>query len=151
MELILKRVCDDHQSTSGYLYIDGTIFCATLEDGFRHEKIKGITRIPAGRYRLDLRKGSPMSLKYQSRYQTNGMLWLKDVPGFQFVYIHIGNTDEDSRGCILVGSLIQQNISKGSLSQKVLGSAMVYKDLWSTLAPLIEDGSEVFITILDNG
>ena len=132
------------------MYAKPGLFCATLEDTFRHEKKKKVTRIPAGRYRLDLRKGSPMATRYQDKFGTNGMLWLRDVPGFKFVYIHIGNTDQDSDGCILVGGEIQQKIKNGKIKQKVLSSTDTYLELWALVAPEIELEKEVWITILDN-
>lgn len=150
MELFLKRMFDDHQSTTGLLYTDKGLFCATLEDTFRHEKVDRVTRIPAGRYKIELRKDSPMANRYQERFGTNGILWLKDVPNFKYVYIHVGNTDEDTEGCVLVGSEIQQSIKNGEITQKVLASTNTYRNLWILLAPEIEQEKEVYITIIDN-
>jgi len=31
------------------------------------------------------------------------MLWLQNVPNFEYVYLHIGNVVENSEGCVLVG------------------------------------------------
>lgn len=150
MELFLKRTFDSHKSTTGLLYTDQGLFCGTLEDTFRHEKQDGITRIPAGRYKLALRKDSPMALRYQTRFGTNGMLWLQDVPGFKYVYIHIGNTDENTDGCILVGEEIQQIIKDGKISQQILSSTNIYRKLWGILAPKIEAEEDVYVTIIDN-
>jgi hypothetical protein len=30
-------------------------------------------------------------------------LWLQNVPNFTYIYFHVGNDDEDTEGCILVG------------------------------------------------
>ena len=150
MELILIRKHDSHKSTVGHLYIDGKLFCATLEDTFRHNKIKNETRIPAGHYKIELRKDSPKARRYQTNYGTNGMLWLKGVPDFEYIYIHIGNDEDDSSGCVLVGSIIQESIKAGKIDLKILDSTNTYKELWSMVAPEIENNQPVYINVIDN-
>jgi len=84
------------RSTIGDLTIDGKWYGFTLEDPERPsgEKIYGNTSIPAGRYRITLRKEGAMYPAYLNKYteigQERGMLWLRDIPGFEYVYIHIG-------------------------------------------------------------
>ena len=63
------------------------------------------TRIPAATYRITLRDEGGMTGRYAKRFPEfhRGMLWLRDVPGFEWIYIHLGNTDDHTSGCILVG------------------------------------------------
>lgn len=152
MELTLKRLIDSHDDTSGIIYINGKAFCFTLEDTFRHKKEYGLTRIPAGRYKILLRKGSPMAERYLRNHDTDGMLWLQDVPGFTYIYIHIGNNDEDSEGCILVGTQLQFSIlqTENRLEQRVIDSRSLYIALHKMLAPKFIAGEDVYITIIDN-
>ena len=41
-----------------------------------------------------------------------GMLWVRDVPGFEYILIHTGNTDEHTAGCLIVGDSQQNNTIK---------------------------------------
>lgn len=76
----------------------------TCEDEHRDIKVPGQTRIPAGSYDIGLRASGGMNSRYQQRFSFHvGMLWLQDVPGFEWIYIHTGNTHEHTEGCILVG------------------------------------------------
>ena len=108
--------------------VNRSLLCYTLEDLWRGPdafKVPGSTCIPDGLYRLSLRDYSPVARKYNEAYQDVsgghiGMLWLQHrwdevtgtwVPdhepggwGFQYVYMHTGNEDEDTRGCILLGN-----------------------------------------------
>jgi hypothetical protein len=89
-------------ATIGKLYIDGAFTCNTLEDEVREIpgqpvrdwKIKGNTAIPSGTYRVAL-QNSP-------RFGRD-TLTLLDVPGFEFIRIHAGNTAQDTEGCLLLG------------------------------------------------
>jgi hypothetical protein len=150
MNLVLVRDKDNHETTVGKFYLEGKLFCATLEDTYRHDKVHGVTRIPAGRYKIELRKEGGMYQKYQTRCGTNGMLWLKNVPNYEYVYIHIGNDDEDTLGCILVGSIIEEKINDdGESTLRVLNSLETYKKLWAKINAELECGP-VYISIIDN-
>lgn len=145
MQLTLQRVITNDQSTIGTLDIDG-LFCAfTCEDTKQQGKVPGKTRIPAGTYKIRLRKSSPMASKYAKRIPGHkGMLWLQDVPGFQYVYIHIGNTPEDTEGCILVG--MGADLKSGG---KVLQSYAAYTKIYQIVLAAIERGEVVTIEVLD--
>ena len=81
--------------TIGKLYIDGKYFCDTLEDVVRKgPKVMHETAIPAGTYEVILNM-SPRFKKVLPR--------LLNVPGFDGILIHAGNTSKDTSGCILVG------------------------------------------------
>jgi len=53
--LSLQRFHDSGQSTLGLLSVNDQFLCFTLEDEGREIKVKGETRIPAGRYQIKLR------------------------------------------------------------------------------------------------
>ncbi len=94
MYLILKRRWLIDNATLGELYIDGEYFCYTLEDKVRDEKIKGITAIPYGSYKV--------VIDWSNRFGKR-MPHILNVLNFEGVRIHAGNTDKDTEGCILVG------------------------------------------------
>lgn len=102
MKLLLKRIALKEKYTIGKLYIDGEFFSDTLEDPVRDEKIYGETAIPKGTYKVTITL-SPRFRRW--------LPLLHDVPNFEGVRIHRGNTPEDTHGCILVG----QNKIKGQV------------------------------------
>lgn len=130
-------------STIGRLLVDG-IEVVTLEDPPQKTKVYGNTRIPAGRYRMTLRDDGGMTVRYRKRFGDDwhkGMLWIRDIPEFEYVYIHIGNRHQDTLGCILVGM---------TASQDFIGRSV---DAYRQVYPLIRDailaGEDVMIEIED--
>jgi hypothetical protein len=101
MDLQLIRKEFTQRSTIGELSVDGKFECYTLEDMVRPVKIKGMTAIPAGAYEV--------VVTFSERFQRLLPLLL-NVPGFDGVRIHTGNTEHDTEGCILVGKVKKKNM-----------------------------------------
>ena len=104
-KLLLRRIARKAGYTIGKLYIDGAYFCDTLEDTDRLDKgmtaaqlaakkIPGQTAIPEGTYKVIVNV-SPKFKRLLPR--------LVNVPGYEGILIHRGNTPADTAGCILVG------------------------------------------------
>lgn len=105
MKITVERFTSDSDSTISAVYIDGAFQCFGLEDEYREEKIAKETRIPAGKYEVGVRTIGGFHQKYLARFGVDhhGMLQIMEVPNFKDILIHIGNTDEDTSGCLLVG------------------------------------------------
>lgn len=105
MKLTLKRIALRPTYTIGKLYIDDAYFCDTLEDTARdtnksgkfdngEQKIKGKTAIPYGTYEIKWTY-SPRFKKYTPQ--------LMNVPSFEGIRVHAGNTSADTEGCLILG------------------------------------------------
>lgn len=116
----------------------------TLEDEHRDEKVKGETRIPAGTYNITLRTEGGFHQRYEEKYGTmhKGMLWVRDVPGFEYILIHTGNTDEHTAGCLLVGN-------SSDLKGFIGSSVSAYKRIYPAIAKALDKGEQVTIQYID--
>ena len=136
MELLLERKYLKAAYTIGCLWIEGTRFCDTLEDRVRdlkqEPKVPGATAIPAGRYEVIVNR-SPRFGRDLPR--------LLDVPGFEGILIHRGNTAKDTAGCIRVG--------ENRLPGQVLNSTPYELRLTSLIREAQEKGEKIHITITD--
>jgi hypothetical protein len=130
MYLTLQRTKFTDDSTIGRMEV-GDVIVTTLEDGKREHKIYGETAIPTGTYQLELRNEGGMSVRYNRRYPWHrGMIWLQDVPMFEWIYIHVGNYPRDTNGCILVGT---------TSGDDMIGSSRnAYKAIYSVIADAID-------------
>ena len=142
MKLRLERKYFKETYTIGNLYINGSFFSNTLEDKNRdvnkngkfdngETKIYGETCIPFGTYKVIL----TMSPKFKRELPR-----LLNVPSFEGVLIHRGNTAKDSAGCILIG----ENKAVG----KVLNSTPYEERLVKMMKNAISRGEEITIEIV---
>ncbi len=104
MLITIKRIEPTKDETLSLIYVDGDRECFGLEDEPREVKVANETRIPAGKYPVGLRTEGSIHPRYALNFPDihKGMLWIKDVPGFEWIYFHIGNRDEHTAGCVLV-------------------------------------------------
>ena len=153
MELEVLRFSSQDDSTNGILFdVTGgerKFLCYTLEDEYRKDKVAGETRIPAGTYRITLRTTGGFHGRYVKKYgqMHKGMLWVRDVPNFEYILIHTGNTDEHTAGCLLLGDSQQANF--GSSNGMVGSSVNAYKRVYPAIAKALEEGESVSITYVD--
>lgn len=142
MKILVERKWRKEDYTIGILSVNGVRLCNTLEDAVRSEKVYGKTAIPAGTYRVLMNTVSP---KFQDRAWAKpygGLVpRLRNVPDFQGVLIHPGNTAADTDGCILVGD----NTIKGQLTN----STNRYYELMGKLLGAALAGEAIDITIIN--
>jgi hypothetical protein len=127
MQITVKRLYKTDTSTIGELLIDGVFECFTLEDIERPVKIKAETAIPKGTYKVIIN---------QSNRFKRLMPLLLNVPNFEGVRIHAGNTNHDTEGCILVG----QTRNKNYIGQSRKAYAKLFKKM--------QAAKEISLTIL---
>ena len=141
MEILVKRIARKEKYTIGKMYINGQYVCDTLEDTDRglkqtmpleeikNKKVYGQTAIPTGKYQI--------VWSYSNKFKKSLPLLL-NVPGYEGIRIHSGNTDVDTYGCILLG----QN--------KVVGKVINSIATCNKVLPLIKDAcgiEKVYITV----
>jgi hypothetical protein len=117
----------------------------TLEDEFRTNKVFGETRIPAGTYEIKFRTEGGHHKRYGDKFPSihKGMLWLQDVPNFKWILIHIGNDDDDTAGCLLVGD------DPEPLKNQLQVSTRAYKRVYSHVSEVLSRGEKVEIEYID--
>lgn len=135
MKLTLRRKFFGDKAIIGELFIDDEIRhqCYTLEDIERDVKIDGATCIPVGKYQV--------IIDFSQRFGRL-MPHVLDVPGFEGIRIHSGNTSDDTEGCILVGRV--------PVNADFIGESRL---AFSELYPLLEEANrrgKIYINIIDD-
>jgi hypothetical protein len=75
------------------------------------------------------------------------MIWVQDVPGFEWILWHAGNTDENTAGCLLLGNTQTNNrIAKDGF---IGNSVDAYKFVYPRVAAAIEADLDVEVTYID--
>lgn len=148
MEILVRRIAKRPTYTIGRMYIDGEYVCDTLEDTDRglkqsmpleeikKKKIYGKTAIPTGTYKVTMNVVSPKFKNKTWAKPYGGKLpRLLDVPGYEGVLIHPGNTADSTNGCVLTGI--------NSVVGKVMNSQATFKKVMAILTK----GTDITITI----
>lgn len=138
MELSLERQPSAGGCTHGDLYLDGKWHCYALEDEVREIpnvsvldwKVPGATAIPFGRYGV--------VIDFSNRFHKL-MPHVLNVPGFDGIRIHSGNTAADTEGCILVG------LKRGLTD--VEHSREAFDALFARMKIATDAGEEIHLTI----
>ncbi len=146
----------DNDSTTSEVYIDGVQQFYSIEDEYREKKVHGETRVPDGIRKLALRHSPKFSKEYlvnpdgsfeivrakhatqeqKDLWKPHQLIWMTDVPNFEFILLHWGNTDDSTNGCLCVGTI--PGILKGQAA--VLSSRSCYKKWYPTMAKRIAKG-----------
>lgn len=146
MKIELKRIARKETYTIGRLSVDGRYICDTLEDRDRDDnrngrfdggekKVYAQTAIPNGTYKVTLEHSPKFSPKYGGRK----VPYLHNVPHFEGILIHTGNTADDSAGCILVGT--------NSVTGRVTNSLVAFNKLLPMLEQAVARKEEISITV----
>ena len=139
MKITIDRKWKKDTYTIGRLFVNGSLFCNTLEDkdrglkqtdslsSIKSRKVYGETAIPTGLYKIDMETVSPKysAVKWYRDLCKGKMPRLKNVPGFEGILIHSGSSALDTLGCILVG----KNTIVGKLTQSKDTFAKLYKQM----------------------
>lgn len=154
MEILIKRIYNCEDYCISHVYIDGSYICDAIEDTDRgldnsmseleilKKKIKDKTAIPTGEYNILMNVISPkFSKKEYYKKLCNGKVpRFESVKGFMGVLFHIGNTEKDSSGCIILG----QNKVKG----KVINSRMCFENFYNKLKVAYKIGEKIRCKII---
>lgn len=142
IELELHRIYFSPTYTIGKLFVNGSLFCDTIEDKNRdinkdgdlndlnEAKVMHKTAIPYGRYEVIVN----MSGRFKRMLPR-----LLNVPHFDGILIHNGKDETSSSGCIILG----ENKEKG----KVLNSTFYMNKLTDYLLTEQKKGNKIFINI----
>jgi len=144
MEIVVTRNIRTAKSTIGCLTIMGNAFkCFTLEDTDRglnqkmslvevqQAKVFGKTAIPSGRYQVTIN---------ESQRFNRPMPLILNVPDYEGIRIHSGNTAADTDGCLLLG------MDKGV--DVVANSREAFTQFFMILAQALSNKETVYLTIV---
>lgn len=142
MDLNVYRYNSATDHSNSVFLINHKFECYGLEDEFRNFKVYGETRIPDGKYPIRFRKVGGFHNRYLKKFGGawhKGMLEICDVPNFKYVLIHIGNDDDDTDACYLVGDTQARG-------ENFIGSSTIaYKRLYPKVRNALLKGEDVFI------
>lgn len=156
--LTVSRYDLQSDCTIGKLFLYDKLDGYTVEDEIREIKVYGETAVPYGRRLLKTRISPRFSSSFLYSKSLNmliepkeknkfpntidwmhhELIWITDVPDFEYVLLHWGNSDDDTNGCLCVGS------APGKIGKQdgVINSRTYYKQLYPKIYPLIKAGDQ---------
>ncbi|MBQ6097903.1 MAG: hypothetical protein IJK99_09170 [Bacteroidales bacterium] len=151
MKIKVERRWRKDTYTIGRLYVDGVFFCNTLEDkdrglkqtdplaSIKKRKVYSETAIPIGTYTVAMDVVSPKyaAVAYYKKLNGGKMPRVLNVPGYEGILIHPGNSALDTAGCLLVG----QNTVVGRLTN----SRATFEKLYSKMLAAHKRGEKITI------
>lgn len=146
MRLKLYRFNDNGVKTLGVLSIDNVAHSFVVEDTFRDVKVYGETRIPKGIYKIEWHTAETQkTLDYRKRFPDffRYHFILRDVKNYEGVLIHLGNTEKDSEGCLLLNGTV--DLIAGNASD----STRAYKLFYTKVGSALNAKEDVTIEIID--
>lgn len=120
------------ETTVGELFIDNEFICYTIEDVVRDKKVYGKTAIPSGIYKVVV----TMSNRFKKMLPL-----LLNVPGYEGIRIHTGNTHANTEGCILPATSVSKDGTFGFESGKA------FNKLFARITKALDAGEDVHIII----
>lgn len=120
----------------------GEFVCFVLEDGCRAQKVRAETRIPPGVYRVGKRTTGGFFEEYRRKHKHEFSIQLLDVPQFENIFVHIGNTIFDTAGCLLTGLGVTYN---GNFA--VNQSTAAYLQLYEIVKLAFDKGEAVEVEV----
>ncbi len=149
MKFTNQRLLHDQKETFGLLTGEGFKGAFTLEDEPREVKVKGETRIPGGLYTLKIRKEeTPLTLKHRKSYGPwfQFHIEITNVAGFSGIYIHAGNDETHTDGCLLLGDALDLSVPTNPLTK----SMVAVKRFYDLVYPALERGELVHLEVKDD-
>ncbi len=140
MKIKIRRFEFTKVSSLSTLTINGEHECFILEDADRFlekdpaGKVYGKTCIPRGIYQV--------IITWSNRFKRELPI-LREVPGFEGVRIHPGNTHEHTEGCLLPGT----SFVKVGEAHQVQNSREAFRKLYAKIEEVLTKGGVVEVEI----
>ncbi|WP_020603293.1 DUF5675 family protein [Spirosoma spitsbergense] len=160
--LLIDRIDRTQFATRSKLYLNSKLTTyRTLEDYTdpNGPKVYGERAIPADRYLLGHRYSPKFSKQYYTKddknlipwatwaklpnatrllYWPHDVIWVMNVPNYEFILHHFGNFPSDTNGCTLIGSSFA--VLKGLPA--IADSRNAYVKYYAEVMPLIRGGGQ---------
>jgi hypothetical protein len=132
----------------GLLFIDGEFQHFIIGDEPRAIKVMHETRLRAGIYPLAIRKEGGFHNRYSSKFPNihKGMVWIKNVPEFEYILYHIMNDEGDSSACIGGGDVLENKQNDIDFTGK---SSQAYIRTYPKFIKYITENESPILEVID--